>query len=278
MNTQQTEHTYAEPPAAFKYHQFLGRLGMGDLHPGGAPATLRMLDWLAERNVRRVLEVGAGIGITAARMASLGWDVTALEPDPVMFASLKKRMGTAALCERFLTHRPTVPYDAVVAESVFFQMDIAEVCEHASALLRPGGTLAFVEAVWTEKVDAATSERLHETTRHLFGMAAGSREPITWRDWSHQLTMSGFETVHAEMLSPGSAGHAPTRNWPASIAAMIRDPRLALWSMRYRARQRLATMPRVQESWLYVGRSPVTAAITQPEAELPQSAAKLPRC
>jgi predicted O-methyltransferase YrrM len=273
---QQTEDTLPEPPAAFKYHQFLGRLGMGDLHPGGAPATLKMLHWLAERKVRRVLEVGAGIGITAARMASLGWDVTALEPDPILFASLKRRLGKAALCERFLAHRPATPYDAVVAESVLFQMDIAEVCAHARALLRPGGTLAFVEAVWTEGVDAATSRQLNETTQHLFGIAVGSREPLTWRDWSHQLTRSGFETVHAEMLSPGSAGHAPTTNWPASIAAMIRDPRLALWSMRYRTRQRLTMMPRIQESWAYVGRSPKMAAITQPQTELPQSAAKLP--
>src|ERR1700748_3265950 len=92
-NMPETEHTFPEPPAAFKYHQLLGRLGTGDIHPGGAPATLRMLDWLAERNVRRVLEVGAGIGITAARMASLGWDVTALEPDPVMVAGLQRRLG-----------------------------------------------------------------------------------------------------------------------------------------------------------------------------------------
>lgn len=253
---QQTERAFREPPAALGYLQFLARLGIGDLHPGGAPATLRMLGWLAKRKVRRVLEVGAGIGNTAARMAALGWDVTALEPDPVLFASLERRLGRAALCERFLTHRPTAPYDAVVAESVFFQMDIAEVCKHASALLQPGGYLAFVDAVWTEGVDAATSRQLHETTQHLFGIPVGTREPLTWRDWSHQLTLAGFETVHAELLSPGSAGHSPTANWPASIAAMIRAPRLALWSVRYRARQRLARMPRrVQESWLFVGRS-----------------------
>ena len=252
---QQTERAFAEPPAAIKYHQLLARLGMGDIHPGGAPATLKMLDWLAERKVRRVLEIGAGIGNTAARMASLGWDVTALEPDPVMFASLKRRLGKAALCEPFLTHRPTAPYDAVLAESVLFQMDIADVCTHASALLRPGGYLTFVEAVWTEGIDAATSRRLHETTRHLFGMAVGSREPITWRDWSHQLTLSGFETEHAELLPSGSVGHPPTANWRASVAAMIRDPRLALWSLRYRARQRLALMPkRAQESWIFIGR------------------------
>jgi protein-L-isoaspartate O-methyltransferase len=259
----QTERTFHAPPAALKYHQCLARLGVGDLHPGGAPATLRMLDWLAERKVRRVLEVGAGIGITSARMAALGWDVTALEPDPVLFAGLKRRLGRGALCERFLTHRPTAPYDAVVAESVFFQMDIAEVCKHASTLLRPGGNLAFVEAVWTEEVDALTSRRLHETTQYLFGMAVGSREPITWRDWSHQLRLSGFETVHAEMLSPASPSLARSVNWPALIGAMIRDPRLALWSVRYRTRHRLGIMPqRAQESWIFVGQSPNTAATT----------------
>ena len=196
-----------------------------------------MLRWLAERKVRRVLEVGAGIGNTAARMASLGWDVTALEPDPVLFASLKRRLGRAgALRAGFLTHHVRrclmTPCSPRVCS---FRWISRKCCTHASALLRPGGYLAFVEAVWTEGVDAATSRRLHEATQHLFGMPVGSREPLTWRDWSHQLTMSGFETVHAELLLPGSAGHAPSANWPASIAAIIRAPRLALWSLRYRA-------------------------------------------
>lgn len=183
-------------------------------------------------------------------------DVTAIEPDPVLFDRLNSRLGVAARCEQFLDHRPAAPYDAVVAESVFFQMNLADVFAHTRAILRPGGYLAFVEAVWTESVDAATSRQLHETTEQLFGIAVGSREPMTWRDWSRQLTRSGFETVHAELLPRGSAGHPPTANWPASIAAMMRDPRLALWSVRYRARKRIARMPPgMQESRIFLGRS-----------------------
>jgi SAM-dependent methyltransferase len=241
-----------------KYHQYRARLGVGDLHPGGAFATQKILWWLSELDVRRVLEVGAGIGNTATRMASLGWDVTAIEPDPVLFTRLRSCLGAAARCEQFLDHRPAAPYDAVVAESVFFQMNLAEVFAHTRAVLRPGGYLAFVEAVWTEKVDAATSRQLHETTQRLFGIAVGSREPMTWRDWSRQLTQAGFETVHAQLLPRGSAGHPPTANWPTSIAAMIRDPRLALWTVRYRARKRVVRMPSdVQESRIFLGRSPV---------------------
>jgi FkbM family methyltransferase len=239
-----------------KYHQFRARLGMGDLHPGGAPATLRILQWLSDLDVRRVLEVGAGIGNTAVRMASRGWDVTAIEPDPVLFARLRKRLGGRALCERFLDHRPAAPYDAIVAESVFFQMNLAETFSYAQALLRPEGYLAFLEAVWTDGVNAATSGQLHERTQCLFGIAVGSREPMTWRHWSHQLALSGFQTLHAELLPRGSAGHPPTPDWPASIAAMIRDPRLAFWNVRYRARKRSAKMPPgVQESWIFLGRA-----------------------
>ena len=63
-NMRNDQHLFGEPRTSFKYHQFRGRLGMGDLHPGGAPATQRILRWLTEQNVRRVLEVGAGIGNT----------------------------------------------------------------------------------------------------------------------------------------------------------------------------------------------------------------------
>jgi SAM-dependent methyltransferase len=245
-----------EPRTSFKYHQYRARLGMGDLHPGGAPATLRMLRWLTEHNVRRVLEVGAGIGNTAARMASLGWDVTAIEPDPVLFARLRKRLGRSARCEQFLEHQPAVRYDAIVAESVFFQMNLARIFTHARALLEPGGYLAFVEAVWTERITAAMSSELHDSTQRLFGIPVGSREPLTWRDWSRLLRDSGFETMHAELLPRGSAGHPPTPNWPASIVAMVRDPRLALWMARYRQRKRLLRMPTgVQESRIFLGRA-----------------------
>ena len=257
-----------EPRTSFKYHQFRARLGMGDLHPGGAPATLTILRWLRENNVRRVLEVGAGIGNTAARMATFGWDVTAIEPDPVLFARLRKRLGRSARCEQFLGHQPAKPYDAIVAESVFFQMNLSQVFARAGVLLKPGGHLAFVEAVWTDRITAAMSSELHDTTQRLFGIPVGSREPLTWRDWSGLLSDSGFETIHAELLPPGSAGHPPSANLPASVAAMICDPRLALWMVRYRLRKRLSVMPAgVQESRIFLGRicerSPVPACETK---------------
>jgi SAM-dependent methyltransferase len=232
---------------------------MGDLHPGGESATNTMLGRLTERHVRRVLEVGAGIGNTCARMIRLGWDVTAIEPDPVLFAKLRGRDGVSARCESFLDHVTTDPYDAIIAESVLFQLNLAQAFAHARTLLKPGGYLTFIEAVWTEKTTAERSRQLHDSTRHSFGLPVGSREPLTWRDWSGQLQNAGFETIQAELLPRGSAGHPPTANRVSSLLAVVRDPRLVLWMARYRRIKRTAAMPSgAQESWLYLGRSPAS--------------------
>lgn len=238
-----------------KYHEFRGKLGMGDLHPGGAPATGTLLRLLAEQGARRVLEVGAGIGNTAERMAALGWDVTALEPDPVLFAALERRIGSHARCEALLSHRAHTPYDAVVAESVFCMLDLPRTLAHARALLRPCGVLAFIEAVWTETVSAAEARAWHDRTLQLFGIPVGSRERLTWQDWSRCLAECGFETLHSQRLPRGSAGHPATPNLRASAAAVLRDPRLAWWMARYRARKRRAKMRSgVLESWIFLGK------------------------
>ena len=243
-----------------KYHQFRGRLGMGDLHPGGAPATAHILRQLHARRVERVLEVGAGIGNTAVRMLDLGWDITALEPDPILFEALRKRLGHRARRESFLDHATAVAYDAIVAESVFCMLDVSRALTQARSLLKSGGYLAFVEAVWTDGVSAAQSSAWHEQTLSLFGMPVGSRERITWADWLRLLHDFGFETQCAERLPRGAAGHPPTASPRASIVAVLRDPRLVLWMARYRARKRTARIPSgVLESWIFVGKSPEDA-------------------
>lgn len=239
-----------------KYHQFRGRLGMGDLHPGGAPATAKILQLLQERGVERVLEIGAGIGNTAVRMLGLGWDVTALEPDPILFETLRKRLGARARSEPFLEHTTAAPYDAIVAESVFCMLDLPQTFTHARALLKPGGYLASVDAVWTDGVSAAQSQAWHQQTLRLFGIPVGSRERLTWADWLRYFHDCGFETQCVERLPRGSAGHPPTASPGATIIAVLRDPRLMLWMARYRARKRIARMPSgVLESWIFCGRS-----------------------
>jgi len=189
-------------------------------------------------------------------MLGLGWDVTALEPDPVLFETLRKRLGARAHREPLLDHATAVPYDAIIAESVFCMLDLPRGFAHARTLLKPGGYLALVDAVWTDGVSEQQSKAWHEQTLTLFGIPVGSRERLTWADWLRYLHDCGFETQCAERLPPGSAGHPPTASPGASIAAVLLDPRLVLWMARYRARKRVAKMPKgVLESWIFLGRS-----------------------
>jgi hypothetical protein len=66
----------------------------------------------------------------------------------------------------------------------------------------------------------------------------------------------GFAAECAQLLPRGSAGHPPSRNWRASIAAIARDPTLLLWMARYRLGKRGVSMPPgAQESWLFLGKT-----------------------
>jgi len=214
-----------------------------------------MLDVLNRIGVRRVLEVGAGIGNTAAKIAALGCDVTALEPDPILYGKLRARLGDRARNETFLQHAPRARYDALVAESTFFQMDLDQAFRRAAELLEPGGHLALIEAVWTEKVTAERSLELHERTKRLFGIPVASSAPWTWKDWTERLTKAGFSTAYQELLPKGSAGYPPSGLRSQYLSALARDPRLVFWTLRFRIAKRFAAMPPGSlESRLYIGR------------------------
>ncbi len=53
-----------------------------------------------------VLEIGAGVGVTAAALAAAGFDVTALEPDPGMYAVMLSRLALRPDLESRLTPIP----------------------------------------------------------------------------------------------------------------------------------------------------------------------------
>jgi len=239
-----------------KYHQFRALLGMGDLHPGGIAATHALLGLLEGQGIERVLEVGAGIGNTAARLVERGWHVTALEPDPVLFARLSARPGLAATRESFFDHRPPVAYDALIAESVLGLLDLEAALGHARRLLRPGGYLACVDALWTENASAAQAAAWHAATDRLFGIPVAARERRTAADWWRLLAAQGFETVHAERLPAGATGTPPSGSRLGALAAALRRPGLVLWDARFRLRKRRARIPAgMLDSWIIVARA-----------------------
>jgi SAM-dependent methyltransferase len=138
-------------------HEASALLGIGDLHPGRSAATEFLLRAIDEAAPRRVLEVGAGIGFTTRRLLERGWQVTAIEPNPVLRRELEKRLPIRAYPHGFETFEDAEPYDALIAESVFYRLELEQTFARAHRLLRRDGRLALVDMVWTDAADPATA-------------------------------------------------------------------------------------------------------------------------
>jgi SAM-dependent methyltransferase len=115
-----------------------------------------IVDELASHLGHRVLEVGAGVGAIATKIASRGHEVTAIEPADNVFPDLQQRTAGVARFEalpitsqQLLESGRTNDFDSVVYVSVLEHIldDVAEL-RTAFQLLRPGGTLGiFVPAM-----------------------------------------------------------------------------------------------------------------------------------
>ncbi len=118
------------------------------------------LTWISEEIEphlgHTVLEVGAGVGAIAAKLAEAGHDVLAIEPAANVFPELERRTaGTPGVTARAVTSQELLAdgaaasFDSVVYVSVLEHIrdDIGEL-RTAYELVRPGGTVAlFVPAM-----------------------------------------------------------------------------------------------------------------------------------
>jgi SAM-dependent methyltransferase len=235
------------------YHQWMGRLGRGDLHPGGVESTRLGLDWLGKGEGRRVLEVGAGIGRTSARLRDAGWTVTALEPDPILIAALRRVPGIEVL-HMPIEALPNRRFDALVAESVLYALDLPALLPLLRGRLSPSGTLLFSDMVWVPGVSPSVSAAAHRESFQSFGIAGVSRAPWDWDDWRRMLTTAELEVVREVRLGTGSPGGHTEPDEP--VAAL--GTRLVTLPARVRHRlatRRQTTPSALLESWLCLARA-----------------------
>jgi SAM-dependent methyltransferase len=237
--------------ARLSFHEALGVLGIGDLHPGGAEATSFLLDEVAKEHPRLVLEVGAGIGRTTSRMRSRGWQVVSLEPNGVLrerFTSQHPAGARAASLEAFAGAPGT--FDAAIAESVLYSMSLPAVFATLHRLVRPNGLVAMVDLVWTSEADPTVAARIHDETSARYGIPMASRERLTWTDWQTSLRKAGFVSVAERRLERGARAVRQI-GWRAAV----RHPVAAATLLRYRfLTRRVAVPPGWLESWMSVWR------------------------
>lgn len=91
--------------------------------------------------VRRLLDVGAGIGVFPAAMKQLGWDVTALEPDKRTAAHLRDVVGVRADTRELAALDPAAGrFEAITFNKVLEHVeDPVRLLAAAAGLLAPGG-------------------------------------------------------------------------------------------------------------------------------------------
>jgi SAM-dependent methyltransferase len=229
-------------------------LGVGDLHPGGLFATDTLLCELARIEPRRVLEVGAGIGLTTERMIKRGWQVTPIEPNYVMRKILDGRLGIEAYPKDLATFTDRHLYDAVIAESVLYKMDLPRALSQLSRLLRPGGLLALNDMVWTNAAEPSIASIVHDETKRRFGIPMTSKEMLRWSDWKRVLVDAGFVEIFEERLSSDLNGPNVSRRWQLLFGG-LRHPLAFKQYLTYRRGNRLKwAPPGWLESWISIWR------------------------
>jgi SAM-dependent methyltransferase len=187
------------------YHEMMAILGVGDLHPGGKPATEFLLSELAKTNPRTVLEIGAGAGWTTARMIKRGWRVTPIEPSAVLCDRLEARCRVPAHRGSFESFAEEgAPYDAVIGEGVIYGLDPSNTVAKIGRLLRPGGVLAFTDMVWTESAQSDIAGFIHDQTKRAFGIPMAPRNVVAWSDWNSSLRDAGFSELVTRKVDPAA--------------------------------------------------------------------------
>jgi SAM-dependent methyltransferase len=124
-----------------------------------------------------VCEVGAGRGALAAALVVAGYEVTALEPDPVGAAAARSR-GVRVAEEGLLEHRGG-PYDVVLfTRSLHHIEPLGGAVDRALDLLRPGGRLVLEEFA-RDRADRLAAGFLYDTFALLYaaGLLVDDDEP-----------------------------------------------------------------------------------------------------
>ncbi|GAA3387788.1 class I SAM-dependent methyltransferase [Streptomyces roseoviridis] len=106
------------------------------------------IDVLGEVAGLRVLDLGAGVGRHAARLAALGADVTAVDASPTQYQRALARYpdtpGLRLVCADAVDHlREAAPYDLVYSVSGIPFLDPHRLLPALAAGLTPGGRLVF---------------------------------------------------------------------------------------------------------------------------------------
>lgn len=168
-------------------------------HLGGLAATQRLAEFCHLGPGIRLLNVGAGAGISAAYMAATyGCRVVGVDLLPGMVTSATlwaHEQGLSGQVEFRIADAQNLPFDdsqfdALICESVnVFVPDKARAMREYWRVLKPGGSIGLNEAIWVNNPSPEIEAIIIEATGQQFQASA---------KWVDLLTDAGFSNVIAE--------------------------------------------------------------------------------
>lgn len=126
-----------------------------------------LFDMVGLRAGARVLEVGAGTGISTEELVRRGFHVIALEPGEAMAAMIQRRLGDTGrvevVVERFEDwEMPEEPFDLAVGATSLHWVDRSLLRERLPTLVKPGGHAALLHYLHVAGGDTAFFEAAQE--------------------------------------------------------------------------------------------------------------------
>ncbi len=153
-------------------------------------------------SVSQAVEVGAGTGKATEVFARPGVDTTCLEPDQAMAEVLTRRglPGVEVVVDSFEGWPgPLRPVDLVFAAQTWHWLDRDTACARVKEWLRPGGVLALLWNIPTDRYrrfesvySAHAPHLLAETDRRI-----ALRDSLVWLD---DLEAAGYHSVQLSVL------------------------------------------------------------------------------
>jgi ubiquinone/menaquinone biosynthesis C-methylase UbiE len=228
-------------------------------HIGGTAATVRLAEIIDPQPGDEVLDVGCGVGIGAVFLAKqFGCRVLGVDITPRMIERARERAerhGVADLVEFRIADMHDLPFDngrfsGAIAESVLtFSADKMHVVNELIRVVKPGGMIAFTEAIWVQQPLPGKADFMARAG----GMPQGILAHEAWREIMEASTLEPIiaevNPITAREESKNQAGRASFGDYMRSFGGFFK----AIARSEYRQVFRTAAGSMPKDYYKYIG-------------------------
>ena len=176
----------------------------------------------------RVMDVGCGAGLFAARLARRVEQVDAVDRSPEMIEIARQRTPdnvNCVLADALTDPLPSGSYDAIFSISTLHHMPLQPALLRFADLLRPGGTLAAIALPRVDLRHELPAEVVASVGHHMLGTMFVAARSVGNQDWfAKDWTRDSMPVVINPELTTREVA-----NQAATVLPGVRVRRLIFW-------------------------------------------------